>query len=139
VYQEETVEAETEFTFEEMEDMPYAKVMLSGKEDRRPYHPKNVWELDIQELISGQIDPLQYFRTTGEAIIKMRKLEADLFQMAGLARKVGNILEKLRGENIYLETQWSDGRLLLKAKNPRKNKEEKAKALQENFEYGKKS
>jgi len=129
---------ESEFTFEEMENMPYAKVSLSGKEERRSYHPKNVWELDVKGIMPGEIDPLAYFRTTGEAIIKMRKLEADLFQMAGLARKVGNILEKLRGENIYLETQWNNGRLLLKAKNPRKNKEEKARALQENFEYGKK-
>lgn len=132
------MEKDRNFTFEEMEAMPYAKVTLSGKETRRSYHPKNVWELDIKEIIPGSIDPIQYFRTTGEAIIKMRKLEADLFQMAGLARKVGNILEKLRGENIYLETQWNNGRLLIKAKNPRKNKEEKARALQENFTHGKK-
>ena len=128
----------SDFTFEQMQEMPYAKIKLSSKEERRSYHPKNVWELDVPNIIPGSIDPMKYFRTTGEAIIKMRKLEADLFQMAGLARKVGNILEKLRGENIYLETQWNNGRLLLKAKNPRKNKEEKAKALQENFAHGKK-
>lgn len=128
------------YTFEEMQEMPFAKPSLSKKSDgqiRRAYHSKNVWEFDITEFLE-KIDPKEYFHTTGEAILKMRKLEHDLFAAAGLARKVGNVLEKLRGENIYLETQWNNGRLLLKAKNPRKNKEEKAKALLENFGYGKK-
>lgn len=124
------------FTYEEMEAVPYAKVKLSKTgEDRRAYHKKDVWELDVTELIKA-IDPADYFCTTGEACIKTRKLEADLFAAAGVARKLGNILRKLRGENVYLETQWIGGRLLLKAKNPRKNKEEKARALEENFEHG---
>jgi hypothetical protein len=95
-----------------------------------------VWELEITKLLP-LIDPLQYFRTTGEGVLKMRRLEADLFAAAGQARRLGNILEKLKDDNIYLETQWQDGRLLLKAKNPRKNKESKLKALQENFQASK--
>ena len=126
------------FTYEQMEAVPFAKVILKkAGEERRAYHKKLVWEFDITKLIDP-IDPADYFCTTGEACIKIRKLEADLFAAAGVARKLGNILRKLRGENIYLETQWIGGRLLLKAKNPRKNKEEKAKALEENFEHGRK-
>lgn len=126
------------FTYEEMQDMPFAKVVLNKQgEERRPYHKKDIWELDLTDLIKG-IDPKDYFCTTGEACIKAKALEADLFATAGLARKLCNTLKKLRGENVYLETQWSDGRLLLKAKNPRKNKEEKAKALEENFIHGNK-
>lgn len=127
------------FSYEEMQDFPFAKIKLNKSgEERRAYHKKDVWELDITDFIKA-IDPTDYFCTTGEACIKTRKLEADLFAAAGIARKLGNILEKLRGENVYLETHWTDGRLLLKAKNPRKNKEEKAQALEENFEYGRKN
>lgn len=126
------------YTYDEIQEFPYAKVKLNKTgEERRPYHKKDVWELDITELVQA-IDPKDYFCTTGEAVIKSKKLEADLFAAAGIARKLRNTLIKLRSENVYLETQWVDGRLLLKAKNPRKNKEEKAKALEENFEYGRK-
>jgi hypothetical protein len=126
------------FTYDEMQAFPYAKVALNKTgEDRRPYHKNDIWELDLTDIIKA-VDPSDYFCTTGEAVIKTKALEADLFAAAGVARKLGNILRKLRGENVYLETQWNDGRLLLKAKNPRKNKEEKAKALEENFIHGKK-
>jgi hypothetical protein len=126
------------FSYKETEEVPYATIKISKTgEERRVYHKKGVWELDITTLIDS-VDPADYFCTTGEAVIKMRKLEADLFAAAGIARKLGNILRKLRGENVYLETQWIGGKLLLKAKNPRKNKEEKAKALEENFKYGRK-
>lgn len=123
-----------DFTWQERQDMPYAKITVKG-ENRRPYHPKKVWEFDLSEFLNA-IDPADYFSTTGEAILKMRKLEKDLFVMAGKARKIGNVLNKLKGENVYFETCWTDGRLLVKAKNPRKNKEEKLLALHENFMYG---
>lgn len=130
---------ETNYTYEDITEFPYARVKLnkSGQE-RREYHPKLVWELVLADFLQ-KIDPKDYFCTTGEAVIKARKLEHDLFAAAGVARKLANTLEKkLRHPNIYLETQWADGRLLLKAKNPRKNREEKAKALEENFIYGNK-
>tara|TARA_R100001244_G_scaffold25113_4_gene25592 strand:- start:55146 stop:55547 length:402 start_codon:yes stop_codon:yes gene_type:complete len=124
------------FTFKEKEEMPFAKVTKKG-EARKDFHPKNTWEFDITEFLEDVI-PKDYFATTGEAVVKMRKLENDLFAQAGLARKLGNTLEKLKGENIYMETCWTGGRLLLKAKNPRKNREAKLEALWENFEGGKK-
>jgi hypothetical protein len=126
------------FSYDEMQEFPFAKISLNKHgEDRKAYQKDDIWELDLTDLIKI-VDPSNYFCTTGEAVIKAKALEADLFASAGLARKLGNILRKLRGENVYLETQWCDGRLLLKAKNPRKNKEEKAKALEENFIHGKK-
>lgn len=119
-----------EFTYEETVNEPYAKVTASG-ENRKGFQPKNVWELDLADFVDA-IDPIDYFRSTGEAILKIRRLEADLFAAAGQARKIGNVLDKLKGENVYLETQWNDNRLLLKAKNPRKNRESKVQALKEN-------
>ena len=124
------------YSYDEIEKFPYAKVTAKG-EIRRPYHKKDVWELDVKELFKA-VNPLDFFRTTGDAVIKSKALEAELFAAAGVARRIGNVLVKLRGDNVYFETAWIDGRLLVKSKNPRKNKEEKAKALQENFQYGKK-
>lgn len=124
-------------TFQEKQDMPYAKVTMKG-ENRRSYHPKKVWEFNLLDFLS-KIDPADYYSTTGEAVLKMRKLEKDLFVMAGQARKIGNVIQKLKDEHVYMETCWTDGRLLLKAKNPRKNKEEKREALHNNFDYGNKS
>lgn len=128
---------EDEFSYDERQNMPYARITPDG-EERRSYHPSEVWELELAKLLEA-VAPLDYFRTTGEAIHKIRKLEKDLFVAAGRARKLGNVLQKLKGENIYLETCWTDGRLLLKAKNPRKNREAKLQALQENFAFGDKT
>ena len=129
---------EDEYTYDEQMAMPFARVSdVSSAQDRRSYHPKNIWELDITEFVDA-VDPKDYFVTSGEATIKARRLEKDLFAMAGKARRLSNLLKKLKGENVYLETTWQDGRLLLKAKNPRKNKDEKRKALEENFVYGNK-
>ena len=82
------------FTFKERQDMPYARVTAKG-ENRRSYHQKKVWEFELKEFLS-KIDPDDYFATTGEAILKMRKLEKDLFVEARKARKIGNILNKLK-------------------------------------------
>jgi len=124
-----------EYTYDEMSDVPFA-IVTKSEEDRRLYQPKGVWELDIS-LFVETIDPADYFITSGEAIIKARKLEADLFKAAGKARKLVNILNKIKGDNVYLETSWHEGRLILKTKNPRKNPEDKVKALEENFVNGK--
>jgi len=131
---------QSNYTYDDIQEFPFAKVKLnkSGQE-RREYHKKLVWELVVSDFLK-KIDPKDYFCTTGDAVIKARKLEHDLFKAAGVARKLANTLEnKLRADNVYMETQWQNGRLLVKAKNPRKNKEEKAQALKENFLYGNKS
>lgn len=125
-----------DYTYQQKQDEPYAKVILGG-ENRKSFQPKDTWELDLTDFI-GSVDPNDYFVTSGEATLKARKLEADLFQAAGRARKLVNTLKKLKDTNVYLESSWHDGRLILKAKNPRKNREDKLKALEENFEHGEK-
>lgn len=108
--------------YQEIEDNPYAKVTLTG-EQRQPFHVKGVWHFEIASFMKP-VDPINYFKTTGEAIQKMTKLEADLQKQLATARKVRAVLEKLRGGNAYLETQWNNSRLLLKIKNPRKARPE---------------
>lgn len=125
-----------DFTYQQKQDEPYAKIVQGG-EDRKSYQPKDTWELNVDNFVES-IDPNDYFVTSGEAVIKARKLEADLFQAAGKARKLVNTLKKLKDTNVYLESSWHDSRLILKAKNPRKNREDKLKALEENFEHGEK-
>lgn len=127
-----------EFPLEEMEKFPYARILADHNlEDRREYHAKDLWELEIKQLLP-KIDPVDYFRTTGEATIKLKKLEHDLFALIGSVKRISHTLDKLKGDNAYLETQWIDGHLLMKIKNPRKNKEFKMAALEENFAYGSK-
>lgn len=124
-----------EYSWKEIEEFPYAKISIEDLEERRAYHPKDMWEFEIGKLLAP-INPIDYFRTTGEAIIKLRKLEHDVYALVGNIRRILNVFEKLRGTNAYLETQWNEGRLLIKIKNPRKNKESKVAALEENFAYG---
>ncbi len=46
--------------------------------------------------------------------------EAAMWQSAGRARKLLNLLIQARGEDCFLETEWDDHRLLCIPKNPRK-------------------
>ena len=92
---------------------------------RYEYHPKNVFELVIEEHIDP-IDPKRYFMTSGEAIAKASKLEKDLWQAAGQARKLLKLLREARGDAKWLESSWNEERrLILKKKNPRKRRPKK--------------
>lgn len=128
------MENNQEYTIDDMDKLPYAKITLGG-EYRKPYHKHGVWELDIDELFDN-ITPKSYFYTTGEACVKMKKLEMDLLNAAKKAKKLVDTLTKLKGDNVYLETQWENGKLILKTKNPRKNHKDKLEALKKNFMYG---
>lgn len=87
---------------------------------RREHHPKNVFELVVEEHITA-IDPKRYFMTSGEAVAKAAKLEQDLWQAAGQARKLLKLLTEARGDAKWLESSWNgERRLILKKKNPRK-------------------
>jgi hypothetical protein len=100
---------------------PYCK--LGDK--REPHQPEGVWELRISDFLST-INPKDYFVTSGEAVQKSKKLEQDVWEMAGRVRKLYNLLKKARGPAVYLETEWVEGgRLIIKRKNPR-NKNKKA-------------
>lgn len=102
------------------DSMPYALVINDNKilEDRREFHKQGVWQLNVADFLKP-IDPSRYYVTSGEAVTKARRLEQDLFEAAGDARRLANILQRLRGESTYLETQWYDGKLLVIRKDPR--------------------
>jgi hypothetical protein len=89
---------------------------------REEHQPDGIWELVLSNFISP-IDPKKYFVTSGEAVQKAKKLEEDIWSLAGKARSLRKLLEKARSPAVYLETEWMDGsRLILKRKNPRKHK-----------------
>lgn len=103
------------------EQDPYCKL----GNNRELHQPETVWELILADFVTG-IDPKNYFVTSGEAVQKAKKLEEDIWLLAGKARKLRNLLEKARGSSTYLETEWTDGgRLLLKKKDPRNKKPKK--------------
>ena len=104
-------------SFEEMEETPFTPL---GSE-RQQHQPRNVFEVVLDEWIKG-IDPRDYFITTGEAVQKAEVMEKELWKAAGNARRLVKALKLARAENKYLETEWREGRLLLKIKNPRKKK-----------------
>lgn len=89
--------------------------------NKKEHQPEGIYQLVLKEFMTP-IDPHQYFITSGEAIAKAEKLEKDIWLMAGKARQLKNLLKKARGPAVYLETEWNDGRLLLKRKNPRNPK-----------------
>lgn len=124
-------EKEIEYTLQQVEELPFATLTSSG-ETRRNYHQPGVCELILNDFVQ-QVNPKSYFVTSGDAILKARKLESDLYREAGKVRKLVNALQKMKEDNVYLETSWNEGRLILKIKNPRKNKAEKLKSLEENF------
>lgn len=102
------------------ESEPYCKI--GGKPQE--HHPEGIYELKLIEFLQA-IDPKTYFVTSGEAVQKAKKLERDLWVMAGKARQLRTLLEKARGPAVYLETEWQEGaRLVLKRKNPRVKKDE---------------
>lgn len=96
------------------------------------------------------INPNDYFITSGDAVSKATILDRDMWQAAGQARKqygnskkkdhqqflvliwdaAGkcrkflNFLKKIRGEHIFLETEWRDHRLYCIPKDPRKKGQE---------------
>ncbi len=106
--------------YQEIDQKPYAKVVVGG-EEREDFHTKGVWHFEIDKFMAPVV-PANYFKTTGEAIKKLTQLKLDLLQQVAMAERLKTTLTKLRGPNVYLETQWSDGKLLLKVKNPRKAK-----------------
>ncbi len=92
------------------------------------------------------INPSDYFITSGDAVVKATHLEKDMWRVAGEARKrfgksrnkrhlefqrkiwiaagkcrlLLNMLKKVRGEHIFLETEWKDHVLYCIPKDPRK-------------------
>ena len=95
----------------------------------------------------NRVDPLDYYITSGDAVQKAeflcgvlwsyagrarkqlynfkkptaeeREFEKECWRQAGAARKLLNILRMIRGEDVFLETEWSDKVLICIKKNPR--------------------
>lgn len=105
---------------------PYAKINNDNKniETREPGQKPGVWELNISDFNLKAIDPLKYYLTTGDLIIKTAVLEKDLFRSAIMARKMKDILIKLKDKSVHLESRWENGRLIAMKKDPRKKKVE---------------
>ncbi len=92
------------------------------------------------------VRPSDYFVTSGDAVVKATHLSKDMWILAGevrrrygaskqkkhkdfeskiwaaagKARSLINTLKAVRGEAIFLETEWKDHKLLCIPKNPRK-------------------
>lgn len=92
------------------------------------------------------VRPSDYFITSGDAVVKAAQLDKDMWLLAGEARKrygpskvkkhkeferriweaagkcrtLVNTLKKVRGEAVFLETEWKDHKLYCIPKNPRK-------------------
>ena len=95
--------------------------------DPQPNQPKDAWAFNVLDFVP-HVNPIAYFSTSGEAVIKAKKLEADLWKAAAAARKFANILEKTRAKHKHLELEITgnrheDGRqiMLVKTKDPRPN------------------
>ena len=93
----------------------------------QPHQPKDAWQFSVLDFVP-HVNPVSYFCTSGEAVIKAKKLEQDLWQAAAAARKFVNVLTKTRAKHKYLEFQItgersSEGRQMsiVKTKDPRPN------------------
>jgi len=96
------------------------------------------------EVLTG-INPADYFITSGDAVSKATMLEKEMWALAGVAQKqlstskvkahkqfvaalwaaagkcrtLVNKLKKVRGDALWLETEWIDHHLICRPKNPR--------------------
>lgn len=50
----------------------------------------------------------------------LKEFESEIWKSAGFSRKLVNALLKAKGDNIFLETEWENHRLLCIPKNPRR-------------------
>ena len=121
VRKEEVVEHRTQkkiifLTYSELSNVaPYTKL----GEDPLPTQPKDVWDITPALAILKAIDPAAYFTTSGEAVKKADKLVTDLYSLTTMARSFRDKLRKSRGIKKFLETARENGKLLVKAKDPR--------------------
>lgn len=77
-----------------------------------------VFSLDLSDLKA--VDPSSYFITSGEAVAKAERLDADAWILAGKCRKLLGQLKKARGDSKYLEVTHELGEIVCRRKDPRK-------------------
>lgn len=78
----------------------------------------NIHRLDIAQYVKA-IDPTKYFHTSGDAICKTEKLIEDLQELVRNAKRLYAELVTIRGDNKYLETEFDNGSVIIRIKNPR--------------------
>lgn len=83
--------------------------------------PKDWWDITDALADLKAVNPAEYFITSGEAVKKAEKLVQDSYSLSVKARAFRDKLKKTRGSHAYLETARESGKLLVKAKDPRKN------------------
>lgn len=103
----------------------------------------NPKDYGIEEFES--IDPITYFITSGDAVIKAtflekamwvlagkvrkaygkskdkqhQKFQTDIWKTAGKCRTLLKRLKEIRGKSIFAETEWRDHKLIVIPKNPK--------------------
>ena len=81
---------------------------------------KDTWKFDVSDYLPESIDPASYFRTSGDATLKMKRLMFDLFKMWCQAKALHRTLCDMKGDSKFLEFKWKDeGCPILQHKDPR--------------------
>lgn len=80
--------------------------------------PKGVWKL-TPSLWVKQVNPSDFYETSGEAIEKAEALIKELQQQLCGAKNLHRVLVQARGQNKYLESERDHNEVILKIKNPR--------------------
>lgn len=107
------------------DDCPYALVVndINNPEFRLEEHKPGAWELKINDFLKP-IDPAKYFVTSGEAVRKTEALKDDLLKALSGVFALKEVLEKLKGGSLYLETQHHQGGRLIVIKKDKRVKKD---------------
>lgn len=86
---------------------------------------KKVYELMSEEYNCSFTEAQQLYRNGKRPSNPpgINEYESEIWKSAGQARKLYNTLEKIRGTNYFLETEWDNHALLCITKNPRIQKD----------------
>jgi len=97
---------------------------MDGTEVTNPMQGRNEEHvLDLTKFfVAEEVNPNNYYITSGEAVCKAEQLIKDLQEMLRNAKVLFKHLTDLRGDNKYLETELRDKKIILKVKNPRSMK-----------------
>lgn len=79
------------------------------------------FSINIEDLLKP-VNPSEYFITSGEAVEKSKRLDKDIWKLAGDCRKFLNFMKKVKGKAEYLEIGWEGGVLIMRRKDSRRKK-----------------
>ena len=83
---------------------------------------KRTYEIVAEENSCTPLEAHALFRSgiRPQSPSRFSEYEAAVWKAAGRSRKMRNALEKAKGEDCFLETEWDNHKLLCIPKNPRK-------------------